>query len=232
MCALLRREPLVVHQSLLLLPLLLSCAHRPAESEPSAAERAARPGTGAALNVAAALPPCPADFTALSVTEVLADRRPRGQCLAVQGRLTASTSEVGKECVRLSDVEVPGYRDRSVCGGEWVLSNPRDPPPFRRDRSNGKSPSLIRLTTAGHYEPWVLPLQRCNRDDAGKPRLPASAAFELPQFEAADAVALNRDLSELTIGVFGGKNAREHDPDRLDSFNLMVVTHVCVVGGR
>jgi hypothetical protein len=175
------------------------------------------------------LAPCPAGFAGRSVREVRARRWPHGTCFAVQGRLTAAVA-TGQICnMRLQASRAGEASEPPHCARGWVLTDSSDPPivEWNELTEPEDAPQSLSLLPVGSYEPWLLPLERCNRDGDGTPVMPASTRFDLPLFRYFEASALNAGLAGITVGVFGGKNARDFDPDKLDDFQYLVETHVC-----
>jgi hypothetical protein len=204
--------------------LALGCGH---DRRSAGAATAATP----TRDVAATLAPCPPGFAGRSVREIRSQQWPRKSCFALRGRLTATVG-AGEVC----RIRPLGSTDGSEASGPrcargWVLTDPDDPPLVQRDElhdtADSKMQPFITLLPVGPYEPWLLPLERCNRNDAGAALMPASTRFDLPSFREADAARLNAALSGVTVGVFGGRNARDWQPEDLEDFDYLVETHVC-----
>jgi len=205
-----------------------SCTHH----EPRPAARSAAPGGDVA-----ALQPCPPELVTKSVREVLAQKWPADTCFAVRGRLTATWGSPPYLRVhRLSAGRSAGARDPDVAAADppldpqalgWVLTDLADPFTPRRDDDHKDAQPTIMLNAVWHYQPWLLPLLRCNRDDDGNRIMPAATQFELPDYGLTAVERLNAGLAGLTVVVFGGKQARDFVPDRLWMFDNMYITHVC-----
>jgi len=146
-----------------------SCTHH---------EPAARGGQPVA-DVASALQSCPAGFVTKSVNEVLAQSFPRGSCFGVRGRLTATYGATPVlHYLGSAGPTAPGRTGGAPAGSDWpvralqwVLTDLADPfNPRRDDRGLDAQPTITLYTT--RYEPWLLPLQRCNKGYDGKPIMP------------------------------------------------------------
>jgi hypothetical protein len=184
-------------------------------------------------DVAAMLAPCPPGFVGQSVREIRSQQWPHKSCFALRGRLTATVG-AGQVCTIHPQGSAGGPDEEASgprCARGWVLTDPDDPPLVERDEfqdieDNNMQP-FIELLAVGPYEPWLLPLERCNRNDAGRALMPASTRLNLPSFHESDAARLNAELSGMTVGVFGGRNARDWEPEKLEDFRYLVETHVC-----
>jgi hypothetical protein len=209
--------------------LALGCGHNERRAGP-----VAPPAIG---DVAALLAPCPPGFVGQSVREIRSHPWPRESCFALRGRLTATVG-AGQVCTihYLGSAGGPApAASEPRCARGWVLTDLDDPPLVQRDDSSdtedARMQPFISLLPVGPYEPWLLPLARCNRNDAGGPLMPASTRFDLPLFRETDAARLNAALAGVTVGVFGGRNARDWEPEQLEDFNYLVETHVCRLAG-
>ena len=207
----------------------LGCGHHGRSAGP-----AAPPPMG---DVAAMLAPCPPGFVGRSVREIRSRQWPRKSCFALRGRLIATVGAAEVCTIRpLDSAGGPGQEASGLrCARGWVLTDPDDPPLVERDEFHDTvDPNMqhfIALLPVGPYEPWLLPLARCNRNDDGRALMPASTRFDLPSFREPDAARLNAELSGVTVGVFGGMNAREWEPEKLEDFRYLVETHVCRLNG-
>jgi len=215
--------------------LMCSCAHREPERAPRKKQDVS------AADLPAALEPCPTGLETKSVREILAQKWPKRSCFAVRGRLTAmygnppvlhylsAGEHLGSGQPAPADVPAaaPATSRWPVRPLGWVLTDLADPFNPRRDEMNRDAQPTISLMTAGNYEPSLLPLQRCNRNDDGKPIMPARTRLELPNYGMTDVERLNAGLAGLTVVVFGGHNARDFNPDWPASFDSMGITHVC-----
>jgi hypothetical protein len=206
--------------------LALACGHNRRSAEPAAAPTPMR-------DVAAMLAPCPPGFVGRSVREIRSQQWPRKSCFALRGRLTATVgADQICEIHFTGSAGGPGQQASGPrCARGWVLTDTDDPPLVERDEFHDTDDSnmrpFIELLAVGPYEPWLLPLARCNRNDAGQALLPASTRFDLPSFQEPDAARLNAELSGMTVGVSGGRNARDWEPEKLEDFQYLVETHVC-----
>lgn len=182
-------------------------------------------------DVAATLQPCPRDLATKSVREVLAGKWLKRSCFAVRGRLTATYGN--PPYLRLHYLGTSGGNsaaaDQPLAPQAlgWVLTDLADPFTPRRDDNDKDAQPTITLGTTGKYQPLMLPLLRCNRDDDGMLIMPPATLFELPSYRLTDVERLNAGLAGLTVVVFGGKQARDFSPDKLDSFDNMYITHAC-----
>lgn len=186
----------------------VACGHTPAERPKPRALKLA-------TDVAGALQPCPAGLTAPSVDEVLAKDWPADSCVVVQGELTATVRE-GAVCDERPLADHHGGRrsetSSSRCPGGWVLYQ-RGARPAVPDQSAAEGTAAIRVVAAaiGDHEPFLLPLQRCNKNGRGGTILPRRARFDMPLYGAEAAAGLNRGLAEVSVVVVGQLPER-HDP--------------------
>jgi hypothetical protein len=112
-----------------------------------------------------------------------------------------------------------------------LLSDLADPRVLRLPEPEATTPTL-RLDSVGKNSPFLRAALACNRDEAGKPVMPAGTRLDLPGYEYDDAAALNAALEHATVVVFGGQYAPDYQPELFETPGQIVVTHACRIEAR